>query len=171
MIEKTDVITCKCDNPDKKYLDQRYDNLWVCDRCHHFGGSDTWDNSVNIIRPTNIITKSDEVNMIDPCSHQELQHLEDKIDDFRNAVHDKVLGYGAFGKGVLIGLAVALGILLIMRSLGLYTLNPIVPQASAGVTTPSIIDPGPSPLIIPEPEPAPLPEPESEAPVPLIPLT
>jgi hypothetical protein len=160
MIE-TKVITCKCVEPGKKYLDRRYDDLWVCDKCHHFGGSDAWTNSVKFdnkrVEPPRVIVQ--EVNNM-----QDLQHLEDKIDDFRNAVHDKVLGYGAFGKGVLIGLAIALGILIIMRSLGLYTLNPIVPQAGSTQTVPSVVTPT-SPV-----SPAPT-NPTPEAPVPLIPLT
>ena len=167
MLEQTEVVTCKCNAPDKKYLDQRYDDLWVCDRCHHFGGSDTWESKTNIIRPTNITTRSEEVTMTN-CSHNDMQHLEDKIDDFRNAVHDKVLGYGAITKGVFIGLAVALGILFFLRSLGIYTLNPIVPQQqqtapTQGGTTPAPFDLTEPDIVIPIPE-------EEGPPIPLVPL-
>ncbi len=134
MYNSTDVITCHCDQPDIEYLDSRYVDHWVCRKCHHFGGcrypSDT-NNTKQIVR----------YPAMNQCNNEhDIQHLEDKLDDFRNAVHDKVLSYGSLTKGIGIGLLIAVIIMFLIIALGIFNFNPIVQQgggAQAAPTAPS----------------------------------
>lgn len=72
---------------------------------------------------------------MNPCcnDNNDIQHLEDKIDNFRTAVHDKVLSYGSMTKGIGIGLLIAVIIMFLVMALGIFNFNPIVsPSGSSG---------------------------------------
>lgn len=129
-MKKTDVLTCQCENPDVEFLDSRYIDHWVCRQCHCFGGCCyPTDISVGPNKHKSISTHRSSMRYkpMNQCSHDHnVQHLEDKLDDFRNAVHDKVLGYGAFAKGVGIGLLMMVIVIFLVLALGIFTFNPMI---------------------------------------------
>lgn len=131
------VITCQCKEPDVEYLDSNYVNHWVCKKCHHFGGCSY---------PTQ--TQTQRYIKMNNCCHEgnDIQHLEDKIDDFRTAVHDKVLSYGSLTKGIGIGLLIAVIITFLVMALGIFNFNPIVQQGAGGGTIVAPTDPSTSPF-------------------------
>jgi hypothetical protein len=66
-----------------------------------------------------------------------MQHLEDKLDDFRTAVHDKVLSYGSLTKGIGIGLLIMVIIIFLIIALGIFNFNPIVQPSNGGQVAPT----------------------------------
>ena len=143
-MKQTKVITCKCENPDIEYLDSNYVDHWVCNKCHQFGGCRYGD---TIISPH----EQSEVRYIpmNPCQNgNDIQHLEDKLDDFRTAVHDKVLSYGSLTKGIGIGLLIATIIMIFIMALGIFNFNPIVsPNNSTGGSTAPTVPTTPFPTL------------------------
>lgn len=134
-MKKVNIITCKCEDPEIEYLDSNYKDHWVCNKCHQFGGC-------RYVGTDHHHQQRIEARYIpmNPCQNgNDIQHLEDKLDDFRTAVHDKVLTYGSITKGIGIGLLIATIILFFVMALGIFNFNPIVSpnNSTGGSTTPT----------------------------------
>jgi hypothetical protein len=143
-MKKTEIITCNCEEPDIEYLDRRYTDHWVCAKCHKFGGcsfhTESADNQPTTFINQPILTRRKKMN-----GDNDMQHLEDKLDDFRNAVHDKVLGYGSYARGIGVGLLIAAILVFLLLAVGIYNFNPIVqPNTGGGMVAPTPTTPFPS---------------------------